>query len=307
MNKMKQMKRIDIKLGYSCNNNCIFCILGDKRDKYKDLATKEIFAKISNARKEGIGKIVITGGEPTIRDDFFKIIRFAKDLGFEIIHIESNGLMFSYSNFAKKTVNAGANSFTISLHSPNPRDYAVLSNTSEENFYKVIEGINNIRKLTKNVGINCTVNKLNYRFLSEIVKLANNLGVISLNFPFLNPKGNAAIGKDNRKKVLISYKESKKYIEEAIKLAKKMHLGVSTEMVPPCIIPNHVDVIEELKEKQIRVDAIEYYDKDFVKSQSEGRTKSQKCPKCRFDKKCQGLMADYYRIYGDCEIIPIKR
>ena len=33
-------KRVDVKVGFSCNNYCKFCVQGDKRDRFEDKSTK---------------------------------------------------------------------------------------------------------------------------------------------------------------------------------------------------------------------------------------------------------------------------
>ena len=76
----------DIKVGYSCNNDCIHCVIAGKRrdiirsSKKPDRTTEEVFEEIRQAKKNGVSRVVLTGGEITIRSDVFDIVRFAKDM-----------------------------------------------------------------------------------------------------------------------------------------------------------------------------------------------------------------------------------
>ncbi|MFH0875089.1 MAG: radical SAM protein [archaeon] len=82
-------KRVDIKTGFLCNNNCYFCVQAD--NKLKGNRQKEdIFNDLTEAKKTGCGGVVFTGGEVSIRTDFFELLSYAKELGFSTIQVQSN-------------------------------------------------------------------------------------------------------------------------------------------------------------------------------------------------------------------------
>ena len=64
---------IDLKVGFSCNNNCIHCVISDKT-KEKDLSLEQI-KELVNGYIEQYGEIqlTLTGGEVTIRKDFIQL------------------------------------------------------------------------------------------------------------------------------------------------------------------------------------------------------------------------------------------
>jgi len=75
-----RLKRADVKVGFSCNNNCLFCFIPKKTI---DRNTREIKNTLLQCKIDGVEKIVITGGEPTIRKDIIQILEYAKNLGFK--------------------------------------------------------------------------------------------------------------------------------------------------------------------------------------------------------------------------------
>ena len=88
------MERVDVKFGFLCNNKCIFCVQGNKREIYGDIPLPEVLSTLKKARHNS-DSIVFTGGEITIKPHFLFILEKAKELGFSKIQIQTNGRMFA--------------------------------------------------------------------------------------------------------------------------------------------------------------------------------------------------------------------
>ena len=69
-------RRLDLKLGFSCNNRCLFCVQGDKRARLEDRSTEALIAELTDARPQ-CDEVVLTGGEVTIRKDLPAVVRAA--------------------------------------------------------------------------------------------------------------------------------------------------------------------------------------------------------------------------------------
>jgi MoaA/NifB/PqqE/SkfB family radical SAM enzyme len=72
--------RLVLTAGYSCNNNCKFCVAADKR-AYPNKTTDQIRSELYEAYKNGFKEVVFTGGEYTIRKDVFELIEYAEYYG----------------------------------------------------------------------------------------------------------------------------------------------------------------------------------------------------------------------------------
>ena len=86
----------DLKVGTSCNNSCIHCVVGDEiMANNNNLSFKEIKDILVN-NINNIDTLQLTGGETTIRPDFLDILKYAKnELGIKKIILQTNGRMFS--------------------------------------------------------------------------------------------------------------------------------------------------------------------------------------------------------------------
>jgi biotin synthase-like enzyme len=53
-------KRVDIKTGYLCNNNCLFCVQAHNK-QYANKNYDEIIESLQNAKKDGCSGVVFYG------------------------------------------------------------------------------------------------------------------------------------------------------------------------------------------------------------------------------------------------------
>ena len=107
---------VRLRMGNVCNNNCMFCdAFGEKAKNKTTVQLKKELRVI----KDFSQTVIFTGGEPTLRKDLLELLSHAKGLGFRSIAIRSNGRMFSYPDFCRKVIGAGANVFMIKVfHHP---------------------------------------------------------------------------------------------------------------------------------------------------------------------------------------------
>jgi MoaA/NifB/PqqE/SkfB family radical SAM enzyme len=78
-----------------CNQKCNFCY-GPKPNGIKEITTSEAKKKIDFFKEQKIKKIVFTGGEPLLRQDIVKLIKYANEKGlYTILH--TNGELVTYS------------------------------------------------------------------------------------------------------------------------------------------------------------------------------------------------------------------
>lgn len=75
-----------------CNLNCIGCYSrNESRNRVPDLLLEQLRIIISELSKNGFSTLVISGGEPLLRDDLPQLVAWAKTAGIGKITIETNG------------------------------------------------------------------------------------------------------------------------------------------------------------------------------------------------------------------------
>jgi len=293
-------KVIEFKIGNKCNQNCIHCIMGDKKKELNDLSTKSVFLLID--KFSYFDEIVITSGEPTIRKDFFKIIDYAYKKGTMMVTIHTNGRMFCYENFIKKLNKIGKIKCLVALPADNPKDFKKI--TQADGFTQLTKGIKNLIENNHIVISNTVINKINYKRLSLIVEKAASLGVKNIQLCAIQAEGNA---KTNGKNIVLKISDAAKELKKAISYGISNNVNVKFIGFPFCLINEFIKNSLDLVYKAAEFADIGEKQKnnpDLLKKLN--RIKSKKCSICRYNKICIGLPKEYARLYGASELIPVK-
>ncbi len=297
------MSRIDIKIGFNCNNMCEFCVQGDKRHKFKNRTIDEIKNALKQAKEKGSQSVVFTGGEPTLHANILEAITYAKDSGFKSIQLQTNGRMLAYKDFCQRLISAGINEFSPALHSSQSKIHDKLTK-SPGSWEQVVKGIKNLKSLNQFVLTNTVITGENYKDLPALAKLFVELGVDQFQFAFVHVLGTAAKNKD----WLVPKKsEAMPYIKQGLDIGIKAGKIVMTEAIPYCLMQGYEDCIAEkiMPETQV-VDAEGVIESYQEYRWNEGKAKRDECESCKFFKLCEGPWKEYPQIYGWDEFKPIK-
>lgn len=302
----RKIKKAVIITGYHCNNFCKFCISADKRG-IAQRTSSEIILDMVEARKRGATYLEIIGGEQTIRPDILYLIRYGKKLGFRIICMATNGRMLSYKDFARGIVDSGITDIIFSIHGHNARLHDSLTG-AEGSFKQLMQGIKNIKDLgLKKIGSNTTIVRQNYKELPAIGKFIYGLGIRNSEFIFVDPTHGGAL-KDFRG-LVPRISEAASYIRRCLDIGReKRVLHWHVRYVPLCHFVGYLDRISEIHE--VNTFHTEHFASDYRNynvslSRAEiGKTKPEKCLKCIYFNKCEGIWKGYIKYYSDRELIP---
>jgi MoaA/NifB/PqqE/SkfB family radical SAM enzyme len=291
----------DLKVGFSCNNNCIHCVITDKKGT-KDLTTQEI-KDIINKVPEGL-MVGFTGGEATIRPDFLELAAYAKQKGHQVA-LQTNGTQFADWEFA-----VGASKLLdnvlIAIHSHLPETHnAIVRGIGM--YEKTIQGFKNIIKLGIDCSTQTVISKLNINDLPKTYDFIQELkpGIkMSLTYP--HPNGNAW---NNADAVCPSYTEIKDIIQEIL---AKHAPNLRTEAIPMCYLYPYQDEISVNFDEHLADDdrrgmdpanrGNDFFDKDgmttsYTASIMSEKRKGPRCAQCIFNDRCVGVWKEYVALY----------
>lgn len=295
-------KRIDLKVGFKCNNLCYFCPQGHKRDIISERPTRELVAELVKARKHGVSQVVFTGGEPTLHRDIIYLVSESRRLGFSSIQLQTNARTLAYMSFLKQLSDAGATEIGPSIHGAVP-DTHEKQTRANGSFSQTIMGIKNAVKLGLSVITNTVITTLNYKELPDIAKLLVNLGVNQYQFAFIHIVGTAW---ENKELLVPKKTQVIKYVHKGLDIGIKAKIKALTEAIPYCFMKGYEDCISEKIIPEGPVSDFNLYVENFGEyRRTEGKIKGPDCPKCKYFKVCEGPWKEYPQMFGWKEFKPV--
>jgi MoaA/NifB/PqqE/SkfB family radical SAM enzyme len=165
-----------------CNLRCKMCGVCEHENMRHDneLTTDEWKQVILSLKKMRCALISSSGGEPLLRDDFYDIIRFAREQNIAF-HMCTNGILLNRDRVLRLR-DSGVNTVSISVESPDPAIHEQLR--GKGTFEKTIAGIRRLRELAPeiHVGINYLITAINYHDMDRMIPFAEELDVHQLKF-----------------------------------------------------------------------------------------------------------------------------
>ena len=297
------MKKVDLKIGFLCNNNCLFCVQGHKKAFGNRKTSEQLREHIHRSANEGYKAIVFTGGEPTIHPDIIDLVKYARGMGFTLIQIQSNGRRFAYIDFCKEMIKAGANQFAPSVHGPTPEIHDYLTHAKGA-FAQAILGIKNLKQLKQDVITNTVITKLNYRYLPHIAELLVYLRVDQFQLAFVHVLGNA---EKNFSLIVPQKSLVAPFVKKALDISKNTRVRAMTEAIPYCFMRGYERYVAEDKIPDTKVFDLDNTIENFTESRKvQCKIKADKCQGCVYFKKCEGPWKEYPEHFGWEEFKPVR-
>lgn len=255
---MKITRRIDLNLGYSCNQKCTFCYYLDDVEEHnrdKDLSTDEVKRLIKHLYKQGMNVLEFTGGEPTIRKDLPELIKYAKLVGFQKISLITNGIRLASNEYAKIIVDSGIDDFLFSVHGATSKTHDSITRFPGSH-KKVSQAIENLLALGVNVRCNSVVSGTNVNEVYDTAQLFKKLGVKTVNFILFNPIEQACKADDSN---TVSYTKAAQELSRVIDEIGSVFSKFTIRYMPLCLMPNYENYIQNVHQVHYDFDEWNYY------------------------------------------------
>jgi putative heme d1 biosynthesis radical SAM protein NirJ2 len=170
----------------ACNLKCRHCYRDAGKKEGDELSLEEAKSLLEEIELAGFKIVVLSGGEPLLREDIFEIISYGKKLGLRIV-LGTNGTLIT-REVAKKLKEAGLARVGVSLDSRNPAVHDAFRGV-EGSFRKVLEGIDALGEVGLEFQVHTTVAKYNYKEIESLIDFVINLGAKAYHVFFLVPAG----------------------------------------------------------------------------------------------------------------------
>lgn len=176
--------RVYFELTEKCNLTCRHCFVSSSPSSKIGMSSSVIFSLLENMKDAGVINIRFTGGEPTIREDWYDILSYTKSLGF-VSSLSSNGVYEDVDKTVSQIESLGLEQVTISIDGlEKTHDWLRGKGT----FKSIIYTLEKLKSTDTNLRLTTVLTKVNLKELPGIVELASKY-VKVINFVFMRVLG----------------------------------------------------------------------------------------------------------------------
>ena len=172
-----------------CNLNCVHCRAGSERGPYPgELDTSQCFELLAQISEVGKPIVILTGGEPLLRDDIFELALRGTESGLRMV-MATNGTLLT-PGIIEKMKSSGIKRISISIDGAAEKQHDSFRKVPGA-FKGALEGIRLLREGGVEFQINTTVTRHNIGDISKILDLSVELGAVAHHIFLLVPTGRA--------------------------------------------------------------------------------------------------------------------
>jgi radical SAM protein with 4Fe4S-binding SPASM domain len=171
--KEVNIRLMDLAITGRCNLHCAHCCVSAEYDDYEQLSTEDIIKIVDQIVECNPKTLVITGGEPLIRDDFLFILNYIKDNFHNELGLMTNGTLITEAN--AKIIAESFDSIAISIDGYDEASCADIRGAGV--FEQVIYGVRLLQKYgNTHLSLSMVLTRHNCYHVEEFKKLNESLG-----------------------------------------------------------------------------------------------------------------------------------
>jgi heme b synthase len=165
-----------------CNLSCRHCRAAADKGPYPgELSTEKCFQVIDEIAAVGKPIVILTGGDPMLRENIYEIARYGTEKGLKMV-MSPCGTLLDEAN-ARRLKEAGIDRISLSIDGATAATHDDFRRVPGA-FDEVMRGIEAAKKAGIEFQINTTVTKVNLAELPDILRLAIEVGAVAFH-PFL--------------------------------------------------------------------------------------------------------------------------
>jgi MoaA/NifB/PqqE/SkfB family radical SAM enzyme len=287
---------LELSLDHRCNLRCIGCHACN--DDGTRLAVADALRHLRDARARGTRRLWIGGGEPTLHEDLFALVKTARSLGYDRVLVQTNGMRLAYAAYADALALAGVTdvSFNVKSHRAIVHDRLCRADGAHA---LLVDGVRAMVARGVAVTADVLLARSTLDDLAETVRVFAALGVARFVLWLLSAADVEDVGVARE---IPRMTEIAARLERAADEAGRAGVTLATLHTPPCTLPPHLRALfapaSELALVVVEPDGRAF---DLASSSFEGGAYVAACAACAERGRCGGPRADYLRAHGDAE------
>jgi heme b synthase len=193
---MSELRMIAWEVTRQCNLSCVHCrASADSGRDPNELATEECLRLVDDIASFSRPVVILTGGEPLLREDIFQVARYGTDKGLRMV-MAVNGTLVDGAT-ARNMQDAGIQRISVSIDGATADSHDRFRQVPGA-FEGALRGIRAAKKVGLEFQINTTITRQNIDELAAILDLAIDLGAAAHHVFLLVPTGRGKDLKDQQ-------------------------------------------------------------------------------------------------------------
>ena len=308
---------VDLKLGLSCNNACIHCIMRPVQEALRhdrvrlDATTAEVRERLDAAAARGIRHVTFTGGEVTLRQDLGELLAHAVALGF-LVTVQTNGRLLSRPNRLTALLGLARASvrFVLALHGASPTVHDAVTRRLGS-FDETIAAFRSLRGAGFEVLGKVVLSHVNLHDLGDTVARLVEEGASEVHIAFPHAEG---FTEDEFTAVVPRYRDVTTALATVLE-GGCPPIPLRFETLPYCVLPSpslwagNLDIehaIQRVEGEGTRIErAMDDCEIDWSLTRPASKRHAPGCTACLLQRVCEGPWEEYAEHFGLDELLPI--
>jgi cyclic pyranopterin phosphate synthase len=304
---MGAIRRVEINLGWACNNDCVFCGEQERREISRDVGRfripgEQVKADLLRYRRAGYNHVTFLGGEPTIRKDLVELVKLARMLGFRNVFVTTNGRRIADRAFLRTLLQAGLTDVCVSVHGPDAATHDALTRRAGS-FAQAAAALANLAAEGHPFHTSTVVTTPNAPRLAETVRFLHGFRPVHVYLALPNPSGGAY---REFTRLYPTFAEVAPHVHAAIDAARALDQLLTVSKLPLCHLTGREGYADDLFWAAAQRRSINPQVQDEIEQRFADRTAhALACRGCRFRTVCEGVESLYLQRRGTDELVPV--
>lgn len=285
---------IEVRINRECNEACLFCNTPETSEAI--LPRDAIRRTIESERAAGFEQITITGREPTLDPNLIEYVSLAREVGYRVVRVQTNGTAFASRQVLQRLVDAGMNAAEVSLHTIDPAVFRTVLRVAPKLLDKTLEGLRNLAdQPTVTTTLVVVLTRFNLDRAADLVAyVGDTLPHVSL--MTISPMAPVGDGATNTQ-ALPRMADLTPAFADIFAAADRHGVQVIVPTrcgAPLCVMPRP------------------YLERNHEHANPDGiglepaKSKPATCRACVYDARCAGVWTGYLDTYGAADLVPIR-